>query len=272
VVEVLSPEEILAIHERVCADFATTDDPVGMSGPRDGGQHLYSVAARQHVGFGDRLKYPDPISNAASLMFGICCGHPFHNGNKRTALISMLAHLDKNNLALAGVTQKALYDMVKAVAQHQLGVRPDPRKKNQDYTPREVDAEVVTIGKWLERYARPLKRGERQLTYRQLEKLLGKHDLYMRNPNKNSIGIYKRVQVKRGLLRNKTVEEMKHITTIPYPGAGRTVGPKIIKRVRRECHLDEAHGCDTASFYEGADMIDVFVIEYRGILARLAKE
>ena len=28
--------------------------------------------------------------------FGICCDHPFHNGNTRTALVTMLVHLDNN--------------------------------------------------------------------------------------------------------------------------------------------------------------------------------
>lgn len=272
VVATLTEEEILAIHYRVCADFSSDDDPVGIAGPREDGRHLSSVVARQHVGFGSYTKYSDPIENAATLTFGICCGHPFNNGNKRTALIAMLAHLDRNGFTLFGVKQKELYDMIKAVAQHRLGVRADPRKKDRGYTPREVDDEVRAIAAWIRRSARPLRRGEHLITYRELRRLLADRGFILDKPKNNSIGIYREIEVKRGLLKNKIRLEQKHIGTIPYPGDGKVVGHKLIKQVRRACHLDEAHGCDTSAFYDGTDVIDAFVNEYRSILARLARE
>jgi death-on-curing protein len=103
VVYTLSVDDVLAIHNRVVSDFADDDDPVGFAGPRDEGRLLESVVARQEVGLGDVLKYPDAWSSAATLTFGICCGHPFHNGDKRTALVAMLAHLERNELTIAGV-------------------------------------------------------------------------------------------------------------------------------------------------------------------------
>ncbi len=66
------------------------------------------------------LKYPDPILNAATLLYGICNDHPFHNGNKRTALVSALAHLDKNNLILRATKQTELFNLMIAVADHAL--------------------------------------------------------------------------------------------------------------------------------------------------------
>ena len=38
------------------------------------------------------------------------------------------------------------------------------------------------------------------------------------------------------------------------------------------CELDDANGCDTAAFYEGADIADAFIVEYQSILAKLARE
>lgn len=272
VTEFLSTDEVLAIHRRVCLDFAQTDDPVGWEGPRDKGL-LESAVSRQHVGLGNVLKHPDPLSNAATLAFGLCCGHPFHNGNKRTALVAMLAHLDKNQLSVFGIRQKELYDMILRVATHSLGIRvPARRRKRMDYTRREADAEVAAIRDWLEKNARKVERGERRITYRQLRQILGKFGYQMDHPRNNSIGIYRVEQVKRGLLRNKTVNQQKRIAAIGYPGENKVMGVKSIKQVRRLCRLDEANGCDTASFYEGADVIDVFINEYRGVLRKLSKE
>lgn len=88
-------DEVLHIHERVCGDFASSADPVDTPGPRDSGL-LDSAIARQLTGTADYLKYSTVWSNAATLTFGLCCNHPFHNGNKRTALVCMIAHLEKN--------------------------------------------------------------------------------------------------------------------------------------------------------------------------------
>lgn len=231
-----------------------------------------SVVSRQHVGYGGAYKYPDPYSNAATLTFGICCGHPFRNGNKRTALVAMLAHLERSGLVLSDVRQRDLYNMIKAVAKHQLGVRSDPRKKSREYTPREADDEVRAIGDWIQRHSRKLERGERRITYRQLRGVLGRFGYYLDNPKNNSIGIYRDEEVRRGLLKTKRVIEPKRIGAIKYPGDNKVVGFKLIKDVRRMCWLDENHGCDTASFYDGADVLDVFVNEYRTVLTKLAKE
>ena len=185
-VSTLACEEVLAIHDRVVEDFADDADPVGLGGPREEGRLLESVVARQHVGFGDAVKYPDPLSNAATLAFGLCCGHPFHNGNRRTALVAMLAHLDRNRLTSFGARQNELYRMIKAVATHTLGVRPDPRNKRRKYTEREADEEVAAIAVWLKRYARAYERGERILTYKQLRKVLRAGPLPSRSTSRRS--------------------------------------------------------------------------------------
>jgi death-on-curing family protein len=267
----LSVEDVLHIHERVCRDFAESDDPVGMTGPRDRGL-LESAVSRQHVGLGTTWKYPDPYENAATLTFGLCCGHPFHNGNKRTALVAMLAHLDRNGYSVFGINQRDLYAMIKAVATHRLGIRVPRRRRNSDYTRREADEEVAAIADWLRPRARRVKRGERQITYRQLRALLAARGYSLANPKNNSIGVYREVEIRRLPVVGKKRRDLKRIGTIGYPGDGKVVGVKDVKNVRRLCGLDEASGCDSDSFYEGADLIEPFINEYRGVLRRLSKE
>ena len=37
------------------------------------------TVGRQHTGLGDTLKYPRPIESAATLAYGVCCDHAFHD-------------------------------------------------------------------------------------------------------------------------------------------------------------------------------------------------
>jgi death-on-curing family protein len=269
----LSVEDVLYIHRRVCEDFATADDPVGFGGTRDQGQLLESAVYRQHIGFGGNLKFGGTYESAATLAFGLCCNHPFNNGNKRTALVAMLAHLQQNHHSVFGINQDDLYAMIKDVATHTLGIgRIPPRRKRQDdYTPREADEEVQAIASWLEPRARKIHRGEQQITYRQLTQILAKHGFKLAERKSNYAGIFKEVRKRKGPLLKLTVE-WQRVGKIGYPSEGRLVGMKEIKHIRRICELDEPNGCDTESFYEGADRIEPFINGYRKVLTRLSKE
>lgn len=271
--QLLNTDEVLSIHERVRKDFETGDDPVGGDGVREGGHLLESAVSRQAVGFGNVLKHSDPLSNAATLTFGLCCNHPFHNGNKRTALVAMLAHLDKNGLTITGVNQKDLYAMIKSVATHSLGLRIDPKRKRKAYayTKRDADEEVAEIAKWLNARSRKIERGERQITFRQLRRLLQNRGLGVKSMKSGKAAIYRTETVRKGVLR-KRVEVDKRVTIIGWPNDGQVIGIRELKRVRRVLQLDEEHGCDTSSFYDGADVIETFINEYRNVLRKLAKE
>src|SRR4030095_6384084 len=93
----LSTTEVRGIYYVVVRDFAESGDPVSPIGVKCSNT-LESTVARQNTGYGEYQKYGTALLSAATLTYGICCNHPFHNGNKRTALVSMLCHLDRNNL------------------------------------------------------------------------------------------------------------------------------------------------------------------------------
>ena len=115
----LSEEEVLRIHYALVEEFVKSNNPIdppGIKSPTLFGSAIF----RQHSGLGDLLKYPDLIHSAATLAFGLCCDHPFHNGNKRTALVALLVHLDKNRLSLAGVPDDELFKLMLSIAQHDI--------------------------------------------------------------------------------------------------------------------------------------------------------
>jgi len=269
----LTCEDVERIHYVLCADFAEAEDPIGYGGVKSQAL-LESAVGRQYAGFGPFRKYPDPLSNAATLTFGICNDHPFHNGNKRTALVSMLAHLDKNRLALKGsVRQDDLYDLMLALANHHLTrERIPPRSRRRiGFLRFDADHQVFELAHWLRSRVDKVRRGERQITYRQLRHVLKPHGYVLGQKRSNVVSVDREVIARKGILRREQRVEYKTIGRIGYRNEGETVSIKTIKELRRICKLREEDGVDTDAFYEGADVIDTFVNKYRTVLRRLEK-
>ena len=82
----LSAEEIITIHEKVVKRFKITDGVINRS-------NLESIAARPNLIINAKEVFPDVYSKAASLLEGIIRWHPFADGNKRTALLTMIYFL-----------------------------------------------------------------------------------------------------------------------------------------------------------------------------------
>ncbi|MCK4127119.1 type II toxin-antitoxin system death-on-curing family toxin [Ralstonia pseudosolanacearum] len=258
----LSAANILAIHEVLVLDFADSSDPVSPSGVKS--EHLLeSAVSRQNTGFDERLKYDTAESNAATLCYGICCNHPFHNGNKRTALVATLCHLDRNDRTFhSNLTQNKLYDFMIDIAGHNLGAKGKHRDKS--------DEEVEIIARWLRRNTRRVEHGERVIMYRTLRSVLNTYGFELENPDNNAIDIvrYKDHSEWFGLRKRR---ERQRIIRIAWPRDGATVGKGILREVREVCELTEKHGVDSATFYAAERPIDYFIQRYKGTLRRLAK-
>jgi death-on-curing protein len=259
----LSYEDVLSIHEVLVKDFAASLDPISPSGVRENGDLLHSAVARQHVGLGSALKHPDVHSNAATLCYGVCCNHAFHNGNKRTALVALLCHLDKNGFTLnEAVTQDELYSFMLKIASHKFA----PRKRRPDSS----DIEVDEIARWLHRNAREIRKGERVVTFRQLRHILRPFNIELENPQGNFIDVVQyRMERKRFLGPKERVRV--RIEHIGYPGEGSEVGRDALKRIRQAANLTEKEGCDSEMFYSAEATVDSFIMRYKQTLRRLAK-
>lgn len=264
----LSVEDVLQIHEILVADFQESGDPISPPGVRSVSL-LQSAVGRQTTGIGSVLKYPDPIFNAATLLYGLCNDHPFHNGNKRTALVAALVHLDRNKYTLYDTSQRELYDLMLRVASHTIAGQPDKRAS----VPKQYDAdeEVERLGRWLKDRANRIQRGEKQITYREMRRILGRFGFHLVNPKKNSIDVVRFVEEGKGLLKRKKVTVQKHVGNIGWPGENVQMSIGSIKNVRKLCHLCEEDGIDSDAFYSDTAVIDSFVNRYRSVLRRLAR-
>jgi death-on-curing protein len=77
-VETLSVDEVRYIHECLVEEFVESANPIFPPGVKSENL-LASAVFRQQTCIDNVMKYPDPYTNAATLTFGICCDHPFHN-------------------------------------------------------------------------------------------------------------------------------------------------------------------------------------------------
>ena len=82
----LSAKELLEIHYALVNDFSMHTDPIDPPGLRSE-DLLESALHRLQTGIGGELKYPTVESAGAALLHSLTLNHPFHNGNKRTALV-----------------------------------------------------------------------------------------------------------------------------------------------------------------------------------------
>jgi len=83
----LDVDVVRKIHYALVKDFSSTSDPIDLPGVWS--EHLLNSAVfRPWTAIGGTLKYPTVETSAAALLHSIILDHPFHNGNKRTALVS----------------------------------------------------------------------------------------------------------------------------------------------------------------------------------------
>jgi len=258
--EYLTADELVQVHLALTEDFADTDDPISPNGVKSQAL-LESAAGRPKTGFGEAVKYPTVESAAAALLHSIVQNHPFHNGNKRTALVSTMVFLDRHNLVIEA-SQDELFRFMIRVAAHTL-LEPGYRYDQV------ADREVAAICSWIIKKTRPIRREERAVTWRELQRKLRQYDCVVTQDRGEKVLITREVQGRRRLLGGYRTDvlESHYINT----GDGREVPRNVIKRIRQDLQLDADHGIDAQVFYGGQKDPDFFVIEYSQLLKRLAR-
>jgi death-on-curing protein len=84
----LSAEYVQYIHDNLVAVMWPGNDPVGPGGCRDANLLESAVARPFHSAFGVDA-YATILDKAVALFHSLNSNHPFHDGNKRTAIIAL---------------------------------------------------------------------------------------------------------------------------------------------------------------------------------------
>ena len=244
----LSAEEVERIHWSLVRDFAKGRDPIEPPGVKSQDM-LHSACIRPQTSLGLDLKYPTAPMGSAALLHSLIHNHPFHNGNKRTGLVSMLVFLDKNKWRLHA-DEDGLYDFVLVVGGHE--VDGAKGKRGQDLS----DTEVVEMARWIHHRIRPILGRAPSMKCHHLRSILLKYGCELDAGGKGN-----RINIRRGNLR----------TQVWWGGEGRDVRPGMIPKIREDLELDELHGVDDDMFYDAEERLPEFVANYRKTLNRLAK-
>jgi len=138
-------ERVLSLHHELAEAFAGSEDAIAPAGARDMNL-LESACMRPKTSMMDTEKYPTLPSKAAALFHSLVKNHPFHNGNKRTALLALIRLLSEHDRRLTA-TDEELFDFVVAVAD---GTVPG------ELVPRDADDHVEQIRHWITSHSQPI--------------------------------------------------------------------------------------------------------------------
>lgn len=246
-IQYLTSLDVEKIHYELVKDFAASRDPIDPPGVRSK-PLLESAAGRPKTSLGLIDKYPTVPMAGAALTHAIVHNHPFHNGNKRTALVSLLVFVDKNGFLL-DTTEDELYELLLQVASHNL------RSNDNNQHIEGPDNEVLHIANWLMYHLRVIAKEERMRKWRELRKILEHYGCKLEVIQGN------RVNITRGELR----------TQVSFRNWGADVEVNTIHKIRRDLELDEDHGYDSDIFYSRDTRIPGFINKYRRLIVKLAK-
>ena len=244
----ITDEQISLIRDVLIRDFASTDDPIVPPGGDLG--KLQGALARPQTALGNTRKYPTAAMAGAALIHSLVLDHAFFNGNKRTALVTLLVFLNQNNLILES-TEDELYELVTDVAAHRLDLTAAGDARG-------ADAEVQSLAHWLHARLRKTDKTQLVLPFRRIRRILNSYGCHISH-------------VQNGVRISRKVGDHERAVHVHYVDEGRTVEKNTIGMIRRELGLDERSGYDSYVFYGQRERIPEFINNYRNALIDLAR-
>lgn len=255
----ITHDEILKIHNALVSDFSTSGDPIFPSGVKN--EHLlHSALFHPQTSFGDVRKYATIESSGAALMYAVSNNHPFHNGNKRTALVSLLVFLDRHNIFII-CDEDELFKISISIADHRFS----------DINNICEDGEIYHLANWILQNSKNMKKNEYPITLKKLKRILRHHDCNILDNGKvtriiktrSFFGLPRTCELKSKIPENCNVVD------------GTELSIKTIQKIRKELHLDVENGVDSDVFYQSGNSFtsssSEFIIKYKNLLTRLSK-
>ncbi len=259
----LSLKDVLRAHYLIGDFFYSEGFGMGGLGPRDMGL-LQSAVHRQHVGYGGKLKWEDKFHVCATLLFGLVKDHPFHDANKRTAMLASMHHLARQKRTPT-VTHLELENFVVDIAENRLS----KYTRFQEFISEGVaDPEVHMIAFYLRRHTRQIDNRQYTITYWDLRRILNRFGFEMQNPSNNSIDVVRLEEVRRFF---HTRIEKRFVTRIRFPSWTKQVDANTLNRVREATGLTyKENGIDSKDFFFGTEEVRLLIAHYQEPLRRLA--
>lgn len=238
-------DAVVAVHESLVQLFVDEDDPISPSGIKSRDM-LESACSRPYTGAGSVEKYVTLDAKLAALFHSLTKNHPFHNGNKRTALVSLLTALHRNDRRLdTSVTDDEVFDFVVAVTADEF---PTPGHGLG------MDDVVAAIANWIKR--------------RSISNSATTSSMKTRN------------FIERCKAAGATAKPSKggsHVlshngNSVRISNSTRQISGPVVKQYLRKLHLNESEsGISVEEFQEGASDEKAQIYRFISALKRLAK-
>lgn len=265
---------VICIVDVLNAHFSITDyfiengegeKDIGDIGPIDKGL-LSSAVAMQIVECSGNLKWKTDYEKCSALFYGLIKNHPFHDCNKRTALLTTLYYLSKLNLTPTA-HHKELEIITRIIASNTI----QDRKAFKPYSKFE-NGEIRFLAQYLQKNTRPIDKKYYVITYNELNNKLGGFGYYLNNPHGNLIDII-RIGKRSSLfgVRNNR-EKHTRVGTIGFSGWTRELPRKEMRLLREYTGLSAKDGFDSQVVYNEAPPLSSLINAYSGVLQRLAKK
>lgn len=258
----LSEYEVLKAHYIVSDYFVSEGDQI-LYGVKSYNL-LSSAVSRQEVEFAGIQKWNDSYHKMATLLYGITKNHAFEDGNKRTALLSLLLYIDKSGLQVTH-KQSVLETLIVRIAANKLN-----EYANYKYYEQIEDSEVNFIADRIKKYTRKTNHKVYTITYAEFNRRLKQFGVWLDNPSKNHINVYRNRQKVKFFIF-KTIEE-ERILQIGFPGWKNQVNPKAIRSVLQAADLTPENGVDSEVFFKDAEPAYKLISDFKEPLARLKDE
>ncbi|WP_165088621.1 type II toxin-antitoxin system death-on-curing family toxin [Neisseria yangbaofengii] len=216
----INARTIIFIHDYLTHYFINLEDPIQPPGVKNHAG-VESATSRPDL----NPEYDTHYLKAAALFHSIINNHPFHNGNKRTALLSTIYYLGELGILLELCSDEELYEFTRQIAAHEIC---DNRNN-----------EVIVIADFLEKNSRHQSKGDRPLKFNQLKSILANFDY----------GLYaygKKYKIKN--LRTNMAVQGVTVKNKGHKGQ-EDFDPQYISKLRKLLKLTPENGIDSMRFY-----------------------
>lgn len=222
---------------------------------------LSSAVGRQDVEFDGHKKWTDQYHRMATLVYGLTKDHAFQDGNKRTALLALLLHLNQFKRELV-VDKSYLEQLIVNIAAGNLAYYKKEYKQYKDFD----DPEIEIIAHKLRNWTRARDTRLYTITYSDLNTNLHRFGVSLEDPKGNAIGVYMEKDSKSFFVSKK---KKVRVCQIGFPGWKKQICDKDLKDLLKATGLTPDNWVDSAVLFKGETPIYELIKEYRGPLERL---
>ena len=226
---------------------------------------LISAITRQTASFGYVQKYKDPLHICSTLFYGLVKNHCFVDGNKRTALLTLLFQLDQYSY-IPNAKVKLFEKLTVAVAANSLDKDFEKEWKQTRHIKDEVDRRVETIYRCIKNMTKKKDKSFHiDITADEIVNAINNLPDCKCYIDGTKIKMERNIQRKIWVINTK--QEYKNFS-IAYRGKTRTIGASTLREALSHLELLDQFS-DYHSFIEGADPRYMLIDQFEGPLRRL---